>query len=195
MEVYLKPCGTLTRNIQNPAIGHYSNIFRHIQNLAQHLHMQNLAYSESWNIQNLLINASRQIFRILSYKRKFANIQYSDIFKTRHSLSLLQEFFAKIFKNYNYFSKALHLRSLTEFWIRLSLNKYSIICTVTSPALSIVWYIFRTQSIIVSSDIFRHIQVVLRRFQPYIVAYLQPYVTLTYSESCQGIFQHIQNAV
>ena len=25
------------------------------------------------------------------------------------------EFFAKIFKNYNYFSKALHLRSLTEF--------------------------------------------------------------------------------
>ena len=133
MEVYLKPCGTLTRNIQNPAIGHYSNIFRHIQNLAQHLHMQNLAYSESWNIQNLFINASRQIFRILSYKRKFANIQYSDIFKTRHSLSLLQEFFAKIFKNYNYFSKALQLRSLTEFWIRLSLNKYSIICRVTSP--------------------------------------------------------------
>ena len=42
-------------------------------------------------------------------------------------------FSAKIVKNYNYFSKVLHLRSLTGFWIRLSLNKYSLTCRVTSP--------------------------------------------------------------
>ena len=39
-ESYLKPCETLTRHIQNPAIGHHSAIFRHIQDLAQRLHMQ-----------------------------------------------------------------------------------------------------------------------------------------------------------
>ena len=30
----------LTRHIQNPAIGHYLGIFRHIQNLVKRLHMQ-----------------------------------------------------------------------------------------------------------------------------------------------------------
>ena len=39
-DTYLKPCETLTRHIQNPAIGHYLAIFRHIQNLVQHLHTQ-----------------------------------------------------------------------------------------------------------------------------------------------------------
>ena len=39
-EVYLKPCETLTRHIQNPAIGHYSVIFWHIQNLVECLHTQ-----------------------------------------------------------------------------------------------------------------------------------------------------------
>ena len=39
-EAYLKPCKTLTKYIQNPAIGHYSAIFRHIQNLVQCLHTQ-----------------------------------------------------------------------------------------------------------------------------------------------------------
>ena len=57
----------LTRHIQNPAIGHYSTIFRHIQNLVQPLHMQKpdilgiLEYSEPFhnyiptNIQNPVI--------------------------------------------------------------------------------------------------------------------------------------------
>ena len=75
-------------------------------------------------------------------------------------------------KNYNYFSKALHPKSLTGFWICLSLiNFYS------DPALCIIWYIFRTLFIIVNSDIFSHI-----------VAYLEPCVTLAYSKPC-----HIQN--
>ena len=91
---------------------------------------RNLAYSESWNIQNSFIIASQRIFRILSYLRKFSNIQNSDIFKTRHIFRKSQrfemEFFAKIVKNYNYISKALHLRFLTVFWIRISLNKYSL---------------------------------------------------------------------
>ena len=69
------------------------------------------------------------ICRNLAYFRKFTNIQNSDIFKTRHNSEPSQrfkmEFFAKIIKNYNYFSKGLHLRSLTVFWIRLSFNKNS----------------------------------------------------------------------
>ena len=39
-EAYLKPCKTLTRHIQEPVIGNYSAIFRHIQNLLQRLHVQ-----------------------------------------------------------------------------------------------------------------------------------------------------------
>ena len=52
---YLKPCETLTRYIQNPVLGHYSAIFRHIQNLVQRLHMQKpdileiLEYSETFH--------------------------------------------------------------------------------------------------------------------------------------------------
>ena len=47
-----KPYETLTRHIHSTAIGHYSTIFRHIQNLAQNLHTQKtcmigiLEYSE-----------------------------------------------------------------------------------------------------------------------------------------------------
>ena len=37
---YLKPCKMLTRNIQKPAVRHYSALFRHIHNLVQHLHTQ-----------------------------------------------------------------------------------------------------------------------------------------------------------
>ena len=54
-EAYLKPCGTLTRHIQNRAIGHYSAIFRHIQNLVQCFFMQKpgilgiLEYSEPFH--------------------------------------------------------------------------------------------------------------------------------------------------
>ena len=49
---YSDPCHILTRHIQNPAIGHDSAFFRHIQNLVQRLHGQKpgklriLEYSE-----------------------------------------------------------------------------------------------------------------------------------------------------
>ena len=85
-------------------------------------------------------------------------------------------FFAKIVKNYNYFSKTLHLRSLTEFWIHypsISTNEllersYNIYCMIRIqyPA------IFTS-----CSDIFNHI-----------VAYLEPCVIRAYSEPC-----HVQN--
>ena len=39
-EAYLKSYETLTKHIQNPALGHYSAIFRHIQNFVQRLHTQ-----------------------------------------------------------------------------------------------------------------------------------------------------------
>ena len=39
--------------------------------------------------------------------------------------------FAKVVKSYNYISKALYLRSLTEFWIWPSLKKYSLTWRVT----------------------------------------------------------------
>ena len=53
LEAWLKPCENLTRYIQNSAIGHYSTIFRHIQNLAQLLHMQKpgiLRILEYWKL-------------------------------------------------------------------------------------------------------------------------------------------------
>ena len=77
------------------------------------------------------------------------------------------EFFARIVKNYNFFSKVLHLRSLAKFCIRL--NKYSLTCRVTlrHGTLFIVWYKFRNLSIIVNSDIYRYIHVLFRHFQPY----------------------------
>ena len=45
---------------------------------------RNYSASKSWNIQNSSITASREIFRTLSYLRKFTNIQNSDMFNARH---------------------------------------------------------------------------------------------------------------
>ena len=69
---YSKPCETLTRHIQNPAIVRivysdiskaYSGIFR---TLSDACICRSLAYSESWNIQKHSIIASQRIFRTLS---------------------------------------------------------------------------------------------------------------------------------
>ena len=121
-----QPCCILSPGIFR-TVKRWPGIFRTLCNACIR---RNLAYSESWNIQNSFIIASQRIFRILSYLRKFSNIQNSDIFKTRHIFRKSQrfemEFFAKIVKNYNYISKALHLRFLTVFWIRISLNRYSL---------------------------------------------------------------------
>ena len=97
------------------------------------------------------------------------------------------ETFAKIVKNYNYLSKAFRLRSWTGFWMSLSLNKYSLTCKVASRYVlhdtyskpCLLLQIQRYSGIITPySDIFSHL-----------VAYLEPCVSLAYSEPC-----YIQNS-
>ena len=63
-ETYLTLCETLTRHIQNPTIGHYLAIFRTLGNTCIR---RNLAFSQSWNIQNPSIIASRCTFRTPSH--------------------------------------------------------------------------------------------------------------------------------
>ena len=111
----------------------HCSLFSHIQNLVQRLHMlKNLAYSESWYIRSLPllhpgtcpelchIYENLRIFRTLIYLKPDTYLEPSQRYK--------MGFFAKIVKNYNYFYKALQLRSLTGFWI--SLSKYSLTCAM-----------------------------------------------------------------
>ena len=84
-------CQRLIRHIQNPAIGHYSAIFRHIYNFRYACICWSLAYLKSLNIQNPSIVVSQHIFRALSYLWKFWNIQNSAIFKTQHIFRTLSK--------------------------------------------------------------------------------------------------------
>ena len=68
-QAYSEPCHS-----QHSLFNHYSVIFRHMQNLRSAYICRNLAYSESWNIQNPSIIASRGIFRTISYLRKCVNL-------------------------------------------------------------------------------------------------------------------------
>ena len=111
------------------------------------------------------IIASRRIFRTLSYCKNLLIFKILTYLKPSTCSEpskrfQIEFFFAKIVKKYNYLSRGLHLRSLTGFWIHLFLNKYSSTCRVSSR------YV-RTLSIILNSDISRHIQVLLRHIQPY----------------------------
>ena len=98
-EAYLKPCETLTRHIQNPIIGHYSDIFRTLCNAYIH---KNLAYSESWNIQNPSIVASRRILRTcrinknLRISRTLTHLKCDTYSEPSQRFKI--EFFAKINK-------------------------------------------------------------------------------------------------
>ena len=116
-----------------------------------------------------------RIFRTLTYFKPGTYAEPSQRFKMK--------FFAKIVKNYNYVSKALHLRSLTEFWIRnLSISilewpfsKYSMI-HIQNP---VYYWKF---------NIFRHIQVRFRYYQLYCGTFRTLcnsciFRTLTYSKS------------
>ena len=112
------------------------------------------------------------------------------------------EYFAKIVKSYNHFSKVLYLRSLTGLWMHPSLNQYSLTFRETLCIFRTLFFCrkLRHSGIFTSdSDIFSHI-----------VIYLKSCETLAYSESChvqnagifktqdilcQGIFWHIQDAV
>ena len=111
----------LTRHFQNPAIEHYSAMFRHIQNIVQHLHTRKsgilgiLEYSEPFHncipmpVQGPVILTKRilGIFRTLTYLKPSTYLEPSQRFKI--------EFLAKIVKNLNYFSIVFHLRSLSGF--------------------------------------------------------------------------------
>ena len=96
-------------------------------------------------------------------------------------------FFAKIVKNYNYFPKALHLRSSIGFWIGLSLNKYSLNSRVTSR------YVLYDTFLLYDTFYyckFKHSQTYSHPIQTYsaTLPYLEPYITIPHSKPC-----HIQN--
>ena len=116
IQTYSAPCVTLTDSqpchILSPGIYRTRGLFKTL-----------------WNVDQAHTIASRRIFKTLWHLQKFTNIQNSDIFKIQDIFRTLY-FFCKIVKNYNYFSKVLHLRSLTRFWI--SLNRYSLTGRVTS---------------------------------------------------------------
>ena len=128
--------------------------------------MCNHGNSELWHIDNL------GMFRTLTFKARH-------IFRTLSKWSILQKWF-------NYFSKAVYLRSLTA---------YSLTCRLAYIALCIVRDMLRTLSFIVNSDILRHIHVLLGHIQRFcgtfrnlcnscifrILAYLEPEI---YPELC-----------
>ena len=210
----------IVRTVYSGIILPYSDIFRTWRNACI---CKNLTYLESWYIQNPYIIASQRIIRILSYFRKYVNpikpwkfrtlawrqswnIQNPGIFKTWDVFGTSQrlniECFVKTVKSYNYFSKVLYLRSLTH----LSL-KYSLTCTVISHNVLYetysepVYYCkFRHGHIHV---LFRYIQPCFGKFKilcntiqnPAIVRFLAPLELEIYSELCQSMFWHIQNAV
>ena len=127
---------TLSQGIIQP----YSDIFRTLGNARIR---RNLVYSESWNIQNPSITASWRIFRTCHIYENFRILKSMAYLKGNlHSEHLFKmELFAIIFKSYNYFPKALYLRSLTGLWMSLSHNKYSLTCR-----LSWRWILYDTYS-------------------------------------------------
>ena len=115
-----------------------------------------------------------QIFKNLTYLKSGACSEPSQRFKI--------EFFAKVVKSCNYFSKGLHRRSLTGFWICLSLNKHSLTCRVTSHYLRHDTYsepclLLEIQTYSVISTSYSYI------FSN-ILAYLESCAALAYSEPC-----------
>ena len=121
------------QHIQNFVIGHYSGIFKTLCNACI---FRNLAYLEFWKIQNSYNYIPKYIQNPVIFRKIYEYSQNSDIIKpdtySESSQRFNMEFFAKIFKYYNYLPKALYRRPLTGIWIRLSLNKYSLTCRVIS---------------------------------------------------------------
>ena len=96
-QAHSEPCH---RTVYSDIIQPYSGIFRTLCNAYI---CRNLAYWESWNIQNISIIASRHLFRTLSYLRKlgkpcvtlaywqFWNNQNPDMFKTQRIFRTLSK--------------------------------------------------------------------------------------------------------
>ena len=115
------------------------------------------------------------MFRTLTYLKPNT---YSEPFQR-----LKMRFFAKIVKNCNSFSKLLHHRSLIGFWICPSLNKYSLICRVTSHY---IMYEIYPETYCVTLAYWEHCYI--RKFAIFrILANLGPEA---YSESC--LYRQIQ---
>ena len=113
------------------------------------------------NLNTSYINVNFSFFKTMfkTYLKPDTSSEPSQRFKV--------EFLQKQLKTTIFFSKALRFGSLTRFWICLFLQKYSLTCRVTSRYILLNAYIFRTLSIIVNSDIFRHIHVLFRQIQSY----------------------------
>ena len=146
----MKRWPAIFRTLPSSIIQPYSEIFRTLCNSCMR---KNLVYSEPWNIENPSKIASWRIFKTLSHLRNlriFRTLTYlkPDTY-SEPSQWFKMGFFAKIVKNCNHFSKALHLSSLNEIWIRLSLNKYPLTCRVT--------YIIHIRNPVFYHN-FRHIQ-------------------------------------
>ena len=101
----------------------FSALLSHIQAYSEPC--ETLAYAEIWHARN------PGIFKTLP---ELCPDTYSGPCHIYENLWHLKPdtkwsfFFAKIVKNYSYFSKALHLRSLTEFWIHnLSISTHELL--------------------------------------------------------------------
>ena len=79
----LLPCETLARHIQSSAIGHYSAIFRNIQNFVQRLHIQKPGILRILHYSVLFHNCILKHIQNLVIFTKIYEYSKSDIFKTR----------------------------------------------------------------------------------------------------------------
>ena len=85
-----KTLSNIYQTYSEPCHGHYSAIFRHIQNLMQCLHMQKPGILRILEYSELLHNCVATRIRTLSYLRKFFNSQNSNI-KTQHIFRTLSK--------------------------------------------------------------------------------------------------------
>ena len=95
------------------------------------------------------------------------------------------EFYAKIVKSCNCFSKVFYLISSKWFWIHPSLNKYSLACTVNMHY--VLYETYSDSCHIQNPGIFRTLDI-FRTLSRHILAYSEHCVTLVYWEPC-----HFQN--
>ena len=97
-------------------LGNYPAIFRHIQNLMQRLHKQKVGIFWILEYSELFLNCIPPHIQNPAIFTK--NCKYSG-FRVRHISwtfsKIIMQFLAKIVRNYNYFSEALHLRSFIGF--------------------------------------------------------------------------------
>ena len=158
LQGYLKSCEMLTRHIQNPAMWHYSTIFRYIQNLVQYLHMQKpgiLRISEYSKLFHNCIPTHSQNPFIFTKIYKYPKLRHiSNLTDIQNPLKDLRVFLQK-------YLKTIFLQS-TSFQIIVESS-----CTMYGIILIQVLYLSRTLSITVNSDKFSHIHVLFICIQPY----------------------------